>query len=568
MSNNTLTINKLNLLFEDISIRSKMISDYGFGPSYNINSNRPLSYPFLWVEPVDSRVQRGINGNLTEYYKFNLYVMDKINKGDDNYIETSSDCDYILKTIVGEIDQSDYYVELDISIDGDVTLQPVYEETPDNSNGWMCELTLKLPMRYTPCNSPILPINGFTISLANNIVEYRLQGIQGPTGPQGPIGPQGIQGQIGYQGPQGFQGFNGSNGATGSQGPQGQIGSQGVQGAIGPQGVQGSQGNQGIQGPYGSTGAGGALGYYGSFYDTTTQTTATSSFALPMFINSTAESNGITNDAGTGMVFQFPGTYNIQFSAQLYRTNSGTDTIDIWFRKNGVDIPNTNSQVAMSGGPSSDPVIASWNYIVSLNANDKIQLMWSGTDNHIQIIATGTQSGPNRPASPSVIMTAQQVMYLQLGPTGSQGPQGNQGPIGFQGPQGFQGTIGSQGFQGSTGPTIITTGMVADGQGGVISTGQKGYYQINNGGTIQSWSIIGDQSGSISVDIWKRSGGVPTASGTIVGSGTPSLASSQYATGSVSLWTSATVSNGDILGYNIVSATTLTRAILELKITQ
>ena len=310
------------------------------------------------------------------------------------------------------------------------------------------------------------------------------------------------------------------------------------------------------------------MGYYGSFYDTTTQTTATSSFALPMFINSTAESNGITNDAGTGMVFQFPGTYNIQFSAQLYRTNSGTDTIDIWFRKNGVDIPNTNSQVAMSGGPSSDPVIASWNYIVSLNANDKIQLMWSGTDNHIQIIATGTQSGPNRPASPSVIMTAQQVMYLQLGPTGSQGPQGNQGPIGFQGPQGFQGTIGSQGFQGATGPTIITTGMVADGQGGVISTGQKGYYQINNGGTIQSWSIIGDQSGSISVDIWKRSGGVPTASGTIVGSGTPSLASSQYATGSVSLWTSATVSNGDILGYNIVSATTLTRAILELKITQ
>ena len=160
------------------------------------------------------------------------------------------------------------------------------------------------------------------------------------------------------------------------------------------------------------------------------------------------------------------------------------------------------------------------------------------------------------------------------GATGSQGPQGVagiNGATGSQGPQGIigiNGATGSQGPQGETGPSVTTIGVTLDGQGGVVTTGQKGYYIPVYSGIIQSWSLISDQSGSISVDIWKRSGGVPTASGSIVGSGTPSLSSSQYATGSVLLFISATFSPGDILGYNVVSSSTVTRVTLGLKITQ
>lgn len=196
MSANTANLERIKQMFEDQSIRHKMINGFGFGPSYNI-SNEPILFPYLWLEPVNSRTAHSVNSGAVEYYTFNMYVMDKINKGDPNYLQTSSDCDYISKTILADLDQNYYYIDNDWSIDGDITSEPVYEQTEDNANGYMTTFTLKLPMRYTPCNIPMVPIQGYTVSLAQNIVEYRLVGATGPQGPIGPTGPQGDTGGTG-----------------------------------------------------------------------------------------------------------------------------------------------------------------------------------------------------------------------------------------------------------------------------------------------------------------------------------------------------------------------------------
>ena len=91
MSSNTLTINKLKTIFEDLANRHMMVNDFGFGPAYNIGAERPMNYPFLWIEPVSSRVQSGAgNSQGVEFYTFNMYVLDKINKGDENFTETTS----------------------------------------------------------------------------------------------------------------------------------------------------------------------------------------------------------------------------------------------------------------------------------------------------------------------------------------------------------------------------------------------------------------------------------------------------------------------------------------------
>ena len=180
-----------------------------------------------------------------------------------------------------------------------------------------------------------------------------------------------------------------------------------------------------------------------------------------MRLNSTAEANGVNNDASTQINFLYDGVYNIQFSAQFDRTNSGTDVVDIWLRKNGNDVIWSNTEVVMTGGPAASAIVPSWNFMLTLNANDYIQLMWSAPDTHIRLLSQGTQSNPTRPAIPSVIFTAQQVMYTQLGPTGSQGPQGNQGNQGATGPQGTQ---GPQGFQGATGTNYnFGTGLSVNG---------------------------------------------------------------------------------------------------------
>jgi len=131
-----------------------MINDYGFGPFYNIT--REIKYPFMWVD-VDNSTLSGSNTNgfLLEKYQFVIQVMDKINKGDDNFIQTSSDTDYILKTVLSVLDTNELYVEMGLGIDGDVICEPIFEGTEDNSNGWQATITLKVPMRFNPCNSPV-----------------------------------------------------------------------------------------------------------------------------------------------------------------------------------------------------------------------------------------------------------------------------------------------------------------------------------------------------------------------------------------------------------------------------
>ena len=413
-------------------------------------------------------------------------------------------------------------------------------------------------------------------------------GPQGATGSQGLIGATGSQGDQGHQGATGSQGSIGQQGATGSQGitgagfqgSQGSIGPQGNQGITGPQGNQGnqgstgSQGNQGNQGSFGPTGSGGALGYYGSFFDTTTQTNPTASTANIVKINSTAEANGVTNDSGSQIVFLNGGVYNIQFSAQFDRTNSGTDVIDIWLRKNGTDVVWSNTEVVMAGSSAASAIVPSWNFMITLAANDYIQLMWSAPDTHIRLLSAGTQSGPIRPAIPSVIFTAQQVMYTQVGPQGNQGNQGNQGGIGpqgvqgVQGVQGFTGAQGAQGNQGNVGATVGTIGITLTGNGSNIITGSKGYINVPYSCTIVGWTLLSSTVSSISIDIKKSDYNTFPTTTSIVGSATPSITSSQKNTAtSVGLtgWTT-TITSGDVLEYVVLTNTSTTYCNLNLTV--
>jgi phage baseplate assembly protein gpV len=210
-------------------------------------------------------------------------------------------------------------------------------------------------------------------------------------------------------------------------------------------------GPTGAQGP---TGAGGALGYYGSFYDTTDQTNPVANTPRAMTLNTTAEANGISIVSSSQVRFSSAGTYDIQFSAQLAKTSVADAEIDIWLRKNGSDIPNTNTTITipkLPGGGISYQV-AAWNWLLSLNTGDVIEVMWASADTTITIEYKPAHVSPFvAPAVPSVILTAQQVMYLQLGPTGATGPTGSQGPRGFDGPRGAQGDPGATGATGPTG---------------------------------------------------------------------------------------------------------------------
>lgn len=145
-----------------------------------------------------------------------------------------------------------------------------------------------------------------------------------------------------------------------------------------------------------------AVGYYGSFYDTTTQTAAAINTPYAMKLNTTAESNQIAVTNTSHITFKNRGTYNIQFSAQLDQTSGASHNIYIWLRKNGVDIPNSSSVVAIQG--TTAELVAAWNFVISVSGGDYVQIMWAVSSTSVQIVAAPANAFS--PAIPSVIVTA------------------------------------------------------------------------------------------------------------------------------------------------------------------
>ena len=146
-------------------------------------------------------------------------------------------------------------------------------------------------------------------------------------------------------------------------------------------------------------------GYYGSFYDTTTQNVVGVNTYQPFTINTTDISNQVSIANSSHIVVANSGVYNIQFSLQIDKSQGSLAHVYIWLKKNGVDVPNSATELAVQG--TSSEIVAAWNFVVSASANDYYELMWSSTDDHIQIKAR-TASGVV-PAIPSIILTVVSV---------------------------------------------------------------------------------------------------------------------------------------------------------------
>lgn len=115
---------------------------------------------------------------------------------------------------------------------------------------------------------------------------------------------------------------------------------------------------------------------------------------------------------------------------------------------------------------------------------------------------------------------------------------------------------------------FVTINFIIDGGGSAITTGVKGYIEVPFAGTITAVTTLLDQSGSIVVDIWKDTyANYPPVDADSITSATPPTVSSATKSQDTTLssWTTAITAN-DILGFNVDSATTTTRATIALRV--
>jgi hypothetical protein len=103
------------------------------------------------------------------------------------------------------------------------------------------------------------------------------------------------------------------------------------------------------------------------------------------------------------------GTYNLQFSAQFERSSGhkGTTNAEIWLRKMDTNVEMSNTKITLTGNEDAAKTVAAWNFLVSLQANQYVELMWSVDDIRMQMPTIA--SGLSGPGIPSLILTLTQV---------------------------------------------------------------------------------------------------------------------------------------------------------------
>ena len=166
--------------------------------------------------------------------------------------------------------------------------------------------------------------------------------------------------------------------------------------------LQTSSGGAGIQLPY------------GAFSSYTTQST-TANTATLLTLSNTDFSSGVSLATGSKITVANAGIYNLQFSVQIENFDNAPQDAYIWLKQNGVDIVGSTGVVGMPARKSAiDPFhdIKGWNYFLSMNAGDYVQIYWSPTIATVTIPTYAASGTPTKPSTASVVATLSFVSAL------------------------------------------------------------------------------------------------------------------------------------------------------------
>lgn len=150
---------------------------------------------------------------------------------------------------------------------------------------------------------------------------------------------------------------------------------------------------------------------YGSWSSDQDQAGSTTAGTV-MTYNTADVTNGITLVDGSKITVPNTGIYDLQFSAQFQNTDNSQHELWIWARVNNVDVPNTTTVVTVPARKNSNIygyAVAAWNLFFSLNSSDYIELVWLKSNALVSMEHAPASLSPAYPATPSVIVSVQQV---------------------------------------------------------------------------------------------------------------------------------------------------------------
>lgn len=151
---------------------------------------------------------------------------------------------------------------------------------------------------------------------------------------------------------------------------------------------------------------------HASYYDTTTQTNPVADTVNLFTYNGVVSEFQIERGKPSSKIYVADsGLYNIQFSAQLDKTGGSANSVYIWPRINGVNVPDSATKIVIDG-PNAE-VVPAWNFLLVLEGGDYFELAWQSSD--VDVVISAEPASGNIPGIPSIILTINWVSNYEAG---------------------------------------------------------------------------------------------------------------------------------------------------------
>jgi hypothetical protein len=144
---------------------------------------------------------------------------------------------------------------------------------------------------------------------------------------------------------------------------------------------------------------------YGAFQSTVDQTAAVANTAYAMTLNTVDYANGVTISSNSRITVADAGIWNLQWSGQFENPDSQDHDVRVFIKINGTVVTGSTGffAVASKHGSINGHGLVGWNYFVSLDATDYVELWWE-TDN-TQVTIQSYAAAGDYPSTASLIAT-------------------------------------------------------------------------------------------------------------------------------------------------------------------
>ena len=144
---------------------------------------------------------------------------------------------------------------------------------------------------------------------------------------------------------------------------------------------------------------------YGAFQSTVDQTAATANTAYAMTLNTTDYANGVSVASNSRITVADAGIWNLQWSGQFENPDSQDHDVRVFIKINGTVVTGSTGFFAVPSkhGSVNGHALVGWNYFVSLDATDYVELWWE-TDN-TQVTIQSYAAAGDYPSTASLIAT-------------------------------------------------------------------------------------------------------------------------------------------------------------------